>query len=141
MDQEIVVIMDDTKFARLLERKYAQLVRKEFLDAEGYSYAFSALRDEVNSIIVDDSRGSKEPIREGEYSPASLNSLLSAAKEAGIVTKYLNEDGKVRWRLRPSRLSRSQIDEIRSRNSTNKTHIDHSGFDHYRKRHTDSTSN
>jgi DNA-binding transcriptional ArsR family regulator len=131
--------MDDIEFERLLKQKYAQIVLKALLDAEGYSYAFSALRDEVNTIIVDDSRGSKETVREGEYSPASLSSLLSAAKEAGIVTKYLNDDGKVRWRLCPSRLSQSQIDEIRSRNSTNRTHTDISSLDHYSERHTDST--
>lgn len=54
--------MDDTEFERLLKQKYAQIVLKALLDAEGYSYAFSALRDEVNTIIVDDSRGSKETV-------------------------------------------------------------------------------
>ena len=132
-------MIDDTEFERLLNRKYAQVVLKALLDAEGYSYAFSALRDEVNTIIADDSRGSKETAQKGEYSPASLSSLLSAAEDAGIVAKYFNEDGKVRWRLCPSRLSHSQIDEIRSRNSTNKIHADTSSLDFYRQKHTDST--
>jgi len=131
--------MDDTEFERLLNQKYAQVVLKVLLDADEYSYAFSALRDEVNTIIADDSRGSKETVQEGEYSPASLNSLLSAAKDAGIVAKHLNEDGKVRWKLCPSQLSQSQIDEIRSRNSTNKIHADTSSLDFYRQKHTDST--
>lgn len=122
--------MDDNEFERLLQRKYAQIVLKVLLDAEEHSYAFSALRDEVNAISMDDSRGATETIRRGTYSPASLNSLLSAAKEIGIVVKYLNNNDKIRWRLRPSKLSQSQIAEIRSRNRSSKAHTDLSGIEY-----------
>ncbi len=132
--------MDDTEFEQLLKQKYAQIVLKELLDAPGNSYAFTALREKVNTIIVDDSRGAKEWGRDGEYSPASLNSVLSQAKDAGIVTQYLNSKGEKRWRLHPTRLSQSQIDEIRSKNSQNTTHLDTSHYDTYGQSHTDSTS-
>lgn len=131
--------MDDTEFERLLEKKYAQIVLNELLDAPGNSYAFTALREEVNAIILDDTRGAKEWGRDGEYSPASLTSVLTQAKEAGIVTQYLNGKGEKRWRLHPTRLSQSQIDEIRSKNSSNTTHRDTSHYDSYGQRHTDST--
>lgn len=131
--------MNDSGFEQLLNQKYAQVVLKALLDAEGNSYAFTALRDEVNTIIADDSRGATEVGQKGEYSPASLSSLLSAAKDTGLVDQYLNEDGKVRWRLCPTQLSQSQIDEIRSRNSTNKIHADTSSHEIYRSSHTDST--
>ena len=129
MNRGIYPAMEDSEFERLLERKYAQIVLKVLLDAEGHSCAFGALRDEVNAISKDDSRGAKETIRRGEYSPASLNSLLSAAMEAGIVTKILNNDGEIRWQLRPSQLSRSQIAEIRSKNNPNTLHTDLSGIE------------
>lgn len=131
--------MDNTEFERLLKQKYAQIVLKELLDAPGNSYAFTALREKVNTIIVDDSWGAKEWGRDGEYSPASLNSVLSQAKDAGIVTQCLNGNGEKRWRLHPTRLSQSQIDEIRSRNSSNTTHRDTSHYDTYGQRHTDSS--
>ena len=121
--------MNDSEFERLLQRKYAQIVLKVLLDAEGHSCAFSALREEVTTISKDDSRGATETIRRGEYSLASLNSLLLTAKEAGIVTKILNNDDERRWKLRPSQLSQSQIAEIRSRNRSNKVHTDLSGID------------
>lgn len=122
-------MMDNNEFEQLLQRKYAQIVLKVLLDAEGHSYAFSALRDEINAISMDDSRGATETTRRGTYSPASLNSLLSAAKEAGIVVKHLNNNDKIRWRLCPSKLSQSQIAEIRSRNSSSKTHTDLAGIE------------
>jgi len=131
--------MDDAEFERLLKQKYAQIVLKELLDAPGNSYAFTALREKVNTIIVDDSRGAKEWGRDGEYSTASLNSVLSQAKDAGIVTQSLNGNGEKRWRLHPTRLSQSQIDEIRSKNSSNTTHRDTSHHDTYGQPHTDST--
>lgn len=130
--------MDDSEFEQLLKRKNAQVVLKALLDAEDHNYAFSALREEVNAIIADDSRGAKETSPEVEYSPASLSSLLSTAKEADIVDQYLTDDGQVRWRLRPSQLSRSQIDEIQSRNSSEKAHADTSSIDLHYPRHTDS---
>lgn len=130
--------MDETEFEHLLHRRYAQVVLKVLLDAEGHSYAFSALREEVNSITSDDSRGATEMSQKGEYSPASLTSLLSAAKDTGLVDQYLNDDGKVRWRLCPTQLSQSQIDEIRSKNSTNKAHTDTSSHDIYQQSYTDS---
>jgi hypothetical protein len=130
--------MDDPEFERLLKQKYAQIVLKELLDAPGNSYAFTALREEVNAIIVDDSRGAKEWGRDGEYSPASLNSLLLEAKDAGIVSQCLNDEGEKRWRLHPTRLSQSQIKEIRSKNSSNIRHRDTSHHDSYDD-HTDST--
>jgi len=131
--------MDDAEFERLLKQKYAQIVLKELLDAPGNSYAFTALREKVNTIIVADSCGAKEWGRDGEYSPASLNSVLSQAKDAGIVTQYLNGEGEKRWRLYPTRLSQSQIDEIRSKNSSNTIHRDTSFYDDYGSGHTDST--
>lgn len=129
--------MDDTEFERLLKQKYAQIVLKELLDAPGNSYAFTALREKVNTIIVDDSWGAKEWGLDGEYSPTSLNSTLSQAKDAGIVTQYLNDNGEKRWRLRPTRLSPSQIDEIRSKNSQNTVHNDTSSYDSYSQGHID----
>jgi len=130
--------MDETEFEQLLDRRYAQVVLKVLLDAEGHSYAFSALREEVNTITSDDSRGATEMSQKGEYSPAPLSSLLSAAKDTGLVDQYLNDDGKVRWRLCSAQLSQSQIDEIRSKNSTNKAHTDTSSHDIYQQSHTDS---
>lgn len=115
--------MDDTEFEKLLNRKYAQVVLKVLLDAEDHSYAFSALRDEINSFVIDDSRGARETAWEGEYSPASLSSVLSAAQDAGIVSQYL-DDGKKRWRLHPSQLSQFQINRIRSKNSPEVPHAD-----------------
>jgi len=44
--------MNDSEFERLLQRKYAQVVLKALLDAEGNRYAFSALLAEVNAIIA-----------------------------------------------------------------------------------------
>ena len=129
--------MDDTEFERLLKQKYAQIVLKVLLDAPGNSYAFTALREEVNAIIVDDSRGAKEWGRDGEYSPASLNSVLSQAKDAGIVTQSLNGNGEKRWRLCASKLSRSQIAKLRSRNTG--VHTDTSSLDLPHQEHTDST--
>jgi hypothetical protein len=131
--------MDDTEFERLLKHKYAQIVLKELLDAPENSYSFTALRQKVNTIIMDDSRGAKEWGRDGEYSSASLNSVLSHAKDAGIVTQCLNGNGEKQWRLHPTRLSQSQIDDIQSKNSSNTTHRDTSHHDSYRQRHTDST--
>ena len=52
--------MDETEFEQLLHRRYAQVVLKVLLDAEGHSYAFSALREEVHTITSDDSRGATE---------------------------------------------------------------------------------
>jgi hypothetical protein len=131
--------MDDDGFARLLEHKYAQIVLNVLLEADGYSSAFSFLRNEVNAIVTDDSRGAEEIVTDGEYSSASLSSVLSTAKEAGIVEQYLNENGQKRWRIRPSELSQSQIDEIRSRNHSETRHMDTSSHDHYGGDHTDST--
>ena len=131
--------MNDSEFERLLKRKYAQVVLKALLDAEGNRYAFSALRAEVNAIIADDSRGAKELKPESEeYSSASLSSLLSDAKKANLVIQYLNDDGKIRWRLRPSELSPSQVDQIRSRTGSNTVHADTASIDLYPTRHTDS---
>jgi len=130
--------MNDGEIERLLTRKYAQVVFNAMLDAEGNSCAFSALREEVNTVVTDDSRGAREMIYDGEYSPASLSSLLSAAKDTGIVVKYLNDDGQVRWRLRPSQLSQSQINRIRTKNSQTTAHADTSSVEHYQQRHTDS---
>ncbi|MDB2247410.1 hypothetical protein [Halorubrum ezzemoulense] len=115
--------MDDSEFEQLLSRKHAQVVLKVLLDAEDHSYAFNALRDEVNAIITDDSRGAREIRGREEYSPASLSSLLSTAQDAGIVSQYLS-DGKKRWRLHPSQLSKFQVNRIRSKNSTDSAHID-----------------
>jgi hypothetical protein len=136
---ENCLVMNDTEFKRLLKRRYAHVVMKVLLETEGGSCAFCALRDEVNSIVADDSRGAKENSEEGYYSPASLSSLLSAAKDTGIVTQYLNEDGQVRWRLSPDQLSQSQIDEIRSRNSASKIHMDTASQEFYFHQHTDSS--
>ncbi len=122
--------MDDTEFERLLNRKYAQIVLKVLLDAEDHSYAFSALRDEVNAIVVDDSRGARETAGRGEYSPASLSSMLSAAQDAGLVDQYLDE-GEKRWRLRPSQLSQFQINRIQSKNSSDGSHADTASVDIY----------
>jgi hypothetical protein len=130
--------MDDGEFARLLEQKYAQIVLKVLLDADGHSCAFSTLRDEVNAIVTDDSRGAEEIVTDGEYSSASLSSVLSAAKGAGIVEQYLNENGQKRWRIRPSELSQSQIDEIRSRTHSGTQHMDTPSHDNYGGGHTDS---
>lgn len=121
--------MDDTEFEQLLNRKYAQIVLKVLLDAEDHSYAFSALRDEVNAIVADDSRGAKETARKEEYSPASLSSVLSAAQDAGIVNQYLG-NGKKRWQLRPSQLSQFQINRIRDKNSTDGSHADTAFVEH-----------
>lgn len=123
--------MNDAEFEQLLKRKYAQVVLRTLLDAEGHNYAFSALREEINTIVGDDSRGANELVREGKYSPASLSSLLSAAKEADIAVQYLDEDGNARWQLCPSQLSQSQINKIRSRTSPNKAHADTASIDHY----------
>jgi hypothetical protein len=130
--------MDDSEFERLLKKKYAQVVLKALLDADGYSCAFSALREKVNVITADDSRGAKETNQGSEYFPASLSSLLSTAKDAGIVDQDLTDDGQIRWQLRPSQLSQTQKDEIRSRNRPNKIHTDTSSVDFYQYRHTDS---
>jgi len=130
--------MDDSEFERLLKKKYAQVVLKALLDADGYSCAFSALREKVDAITADDSRGAKETNKGSEYSPASLSSLLSAAKDAGIVDQDLTDDGQIRWQLCSSQLSQTQIDEIRSRNRPNKVHTDTSSVDLYQYRYTDS---
>ena len=132
--------MDDTEFNRILQRTYAQVVLNALLDAQGYCYAFSELRDEVNAIITDDSRGAKELNRSGMYSPASLNSLLSAAENANLITHYLSDDGQKRWKLCRSQLSQSQIDTIRSRNSTHLHHDDSARVDLRAQAHTDSSS-
>lgn len=124
------LVMDDTEFEQLLNRKYAQIVLKVLLDAEDHSYAFSALRDEVNAIVVDDSRGASELYHEREYSPASLSSLLSAAEDAGIVSQYLDA-GEKRWRLHPSQLSQFQVNRIRSTNSSDTSHADTASVDYY----------
>jgi DNA-binding HxlR family transcriptional regulator len=129
--------MDDTKLERLLNQKYAQVVLEVLLDAEGGSYAFSALRDEVNAVVADDSRGAKETVQDGEYSPASLSSILSEAEDAGVVTRFLNGDGEKRWRLCASKLSRSQIAKLRSRNTG--VHTDTSSLDLHHQGHIDST--
>ena len=121
--------MDDTEFEQLLNRKYAQIVLKVLLDAEDHSYAFSALRDEVNAIVADDSRGAKETAGKEEYSPASLSSVLSAAQDAGIVSQYL-DNGKKRWRLRPSQLSQFQINRIRDKNSIDGSHAETAFVEH-----------
>ncbi|WP_178915423.1 hypothetical protein [Natronomonas gomsonensis] len=131
--------MDETEFERLLKKKYAQIVLNELLDAPENSYAFTALREKVNTIVADDSVGAKELGRDEEYSPATLSLTLSQAEEAGIVTHYLNDNGEKRWRLHPTRLSQSQIDEIRSKNSSNTIHMDTPHHDGYGQRHTDST--
>lgn len=131
--------MDDDEFEQLLEQKYAQIVLNVLLDSDEHCAAFSDLRDEVNAIASDNSRGAVEGLHDGEYAPASLNSFLSDAKQAGIVERYLNENGQKRWRLRPSQLSQSQIDEIRDRNSSGTVHSDSAHFDYYRDTHTDSS--
>ena len=122
--------MDDTEFEKLLDRKYAQIVLKVLLDAEDQGYAFSALRDEVNAIVADDSRGTTELGCEGEYSPASLSSLLSAAQDAGIVSQFL-KDGKKRWRLHPSQLSQFQINRINAKYSPDGPHADSASYNYY----------
>ena len=130
--------MNDTEFEQILRRKYAQIVLNELLNAEENGYTFSALRKEVNAIAADDSRGAKEASHEEDYSPASLSSLLSVAEDAGIAEHYLH-DGKKRWRICLGQLSSSQINRIRSRNSTTKTHMDSSRRDYYGSNHTDSS--
>ena len=132
--------MDDTEFEQLLERKYAQVVLRTLLDAEGHNYAFNALLEEVNTIVADDSRGPTEMFREGKYSPASLNSLLSDAKNAGITDQYLDEDGNVRWRLCTSQLSQSQINKIRSKTNPSVIHGDSASMNYYSGSHTDFSS-
>lgn len=122
--------MNDSELEQLLNRKYAQIVLKALLDSEDYSYAFSALRNEVNAIVADDSRGARETAGKEEYSPASLISVLSAAQDAGIVSQYL-DDGKKRWRLHPSQLSQSQINRIEFKNSTDRAHADTANVEHY----------
>ena len=138
LDRGSRLVMNENEFDQLLKQKYAQVVLKALLEADGYSCAFSALREEVNAITTDDSRGAKETIQGSEYSPASLSSLLSAAKDAGIVDQYLTDDGQIRWRLRPSELSRSQINEIKARTHQSRSHTDTSSVDLYQKRHTES---
>jgi hypothetical protein len=129
--------MNDSEFEQLLERKYAQVVFKALLDAEGHSYAFNDLQKEVNAIVDDDSRGTRETIFNGKYTSTSLGSLLSSAKDAGIVEKYLNNNGQIRWRLRRSQLSQSNVDEIRFRTSQDIVHTDLASVDYYQQRHAD----
>ncbi|MFB6185245.1 MAG: hypothetical protein ABEI86_00045 [Halobacteriaceae archaeon] len=90
--------------------------------------SFSEIRSEVNAIVANDSRGASETIRRGEYSPAALSSLLSAAKDADIVAHEL-VDGEKRWRLRQSELSQIQINRIESENRADKVHTDLAGID------------
>lgn len=128
--------MDDNDFEKLLSRKYAQVVLYILLNAEDYSCSFSMLRDEVDAIISDDSRGTKETYKQGQYSTQTLDSVLKEAKSVGIASKYL-DDGKKRWRLHPSQLSESQINKIRERNSPDRVHTDTDSVDFYFDSHTD----
>lgn len=130
--------MTGNEFKELSNQKYAQIVLKVLLDAEDQGYAFSALHDEVNAIVRDESRGATELTAEGEYSTASLSSVLKAAEDAEIVERYL-ADGEKRWRLRSSQLSPSQRNNIRSRNSPGTTHADTAAVEHYGSSHADST--
>jgi hypothetical protein len=130
--------MNDIKLKQVLDKKYAQIVLEVLLDAGDQGYAFGALHDEVNTIVEDESHGAAELTDVGEYSTASLNSVLKAAEDVGIAERYL-ADGKKRWRLRPSQLSPSQINKIRSRNSPDTTHADTAAVEHYGSSHADST--
>jgi hypothetical protein len=130
--------MNDTKLKPVLDQKYGQIVLDLLLDAGDQGYAFSALLNEVNAIVGNESRGATELTDEGEYSSRSLNSVLDTAEDAGIVERYL-ADGEKRWRLRPSQLSSSQRNNIRSRNSSGTTHADTAAVEHYGSSHADST--
>ncbi|MFC5133579.1 hypothetical protein GJ633_00575 [Halorubrum sp. CBA1125] len=114
-----------------MEYKYAQVVLKVLLNAEDHSCAFNQLRDEVNAITADDSYGAEEIIEGGEYSTASLSSLLSAAEDAGIVNHKLDNEGNKRWELCTSSLSQFQKNRIRDRNSPDVSHADTANVDHY----------
>ena len=115
--------MDDSDFKKLESRKYGHIVIKVLSELDSGCIGFGELRDEVNAIVTDDSRGAKELNRDGEYSPAALSSWLSEAEDAGLVNQVLI-DGTKCWSPTQSALSKSQSKTVEFHNDPATNHMD-----------------